>query len=262
MSTDNDTISAYNDGAAVYDAHVSNPEESIYHSYYEKPAMHELVGDVRGMKVLSIGCGSGVDTQWFIDQGATKVVGIDISEGLVKIAKQKYPEVEFRVMDMLHMDFEDEMFDIAYSSLAIHYLKDWTEALKETKRVLKPAGRYIFSCGHPIDSAKEYFKDELQEGSLIGKVRYLQSGQERQFGDYIRYDSAGVAPLFMALTEDLKVTTYTQTFSNMVRYITDSGFAIEKCVDPIPTAQMKDLDNSTYNKLMKYPFFILWSLRK
>ncbi len=262
MSTDKKTVAAYNAGADEYDSHVSNPDESIYHSYYEKPSMHTLVGDVKGKTILSIGCGSGVDTQWFVDQGAKKVVGVDISEGLITIAKKKFPDIVFKVMDMESLDFEDETFDLTYSSLAIHYLADWTTALKEARRALKPGGRYVFSCGHPIDSAKEYFKDEMQEGSLIGKVKYLKSGESRQFGDYIHIETGGVTPLYMPLTENLRVTTYTQTFSNMVRYITDSGFTIEQCVDPLPIKDMQRVDSSTYNRLRKYPFFILWSLRK
>ena len=120
---------------------------------YEKPAIRAELPDIHGLEVISIGCGSGVDAKWLADNGAKRVVGIDISEGLLAIARRSYPEIEFHEMDMEQLNLPDESFDLAYSSLAIHYVDDWTQPLKEARRILRPNGQYIFSCEHPIDSA-------------------------------------------------------------------------------------------------------------
>lgn len=159
MSTDRNTIHHYNANAQRYHGHVSNPDDSPFHAYYEKPAIRAELPNLKGLDVISIGCGSGVDTRWLADHGAKKVVGIDISEGLIAIAQKENPDIEFHEMDMEKLDFPDESFDLAYSSLAIHYVSDWTKPLKEAYRVLRPGGQYVFSCGHPIDSAMEYSTD-------------------------------------------------------------------------------------------------------
>ena len=100
-----------------------------------------------GLEVISIGCGSGVDARWLKDNGASEVTGVDISEKLIAIAKNNNPDIEFRVMDMEKLDLADASFDLAYSSLAIHYTEDWTIPLKEAYRVLKPGSKYIFPAG-------------------------------------------------------------------------------------------------------------------
>lgn len=138
MTTDRRTTETYNMAAMAYDAHVSDPADSPLHAHYEKPAMRAELPDLTDLSVLSIGCGSGADAQWLKENGAGNVSGVDISAGLIDIAQAKYPDVDFQVMDMAHLDFEDETFDLAYSSLAIHYLPDWGPPLREARRVLKP----------------------------------------------------------------------------------------------------------------------------
>src|SRR5580693_730079 len=63
MPTDKQTIEWYNQHAGDYTRHVRNPDKSVYHSLYEKPAMYKLLPDLHGKTILSIGCGSGEDCQ-------------------------------------------------------------------------------------------------------------------------------------------------------------------------------------------------------
>src|ERR1700693_3447061 len=102
MATDPNTIKHYNENAENYNRHVTDPNDSTFHAYYEKPAIRTELPDLHGLKVISIGCGSGVDTKWLADNGAKKAVGIDISEGLLAIARRNYPNIEFHEMDMEH----------------------------------------------------------------------------------------------------------------------------------------------------------------
>ena len=59
-------------------------------------------------------------TQVELAKKGADVTGVDISDGLITIAKESYPECDFKVMDMEKLEFTDESFDFAYSSLAIH----------------------------------------------------------------------------------------------------------------------------------------------
>jgi ubiquinone/menaquinone biosynthesis C-methylase UbiE len=94
----------------------------------------------KGGKVLDAGCGFGRDTKVFFDKGH-KSTGIDLSSGLLKIAKEKYPEINFVKGNLLRLPFENESFDgiWAHSSL-VHVEKNSQikKILDEFNRVLKP----------------------------------------------------------------------------------------------------------------------------
>ncbi len=90
MSTDKKSIDWYNQNAEGYTKHVRNPQESVFHSLYEKPAMYGLIPDRTGKAVLSLGCGSGEDCHYLHAQGAKKVSGVDISENLITITEKSH----------------------------------------------------------------------------------------------------------------------------------------------------------------------------
>jgi ubiquinone/menaquinone biosynthesis C-methylase UbiE len=123
---------------------------NVGHKYLEKPAMDsELPESFSAQSVLCIGVGSGGELTEILKRNPARVVGIDISEELMKIAASKHPSVEFRKMDMSAMDFPDATFDFVYSSLAFHYAPDWDVLFKEVGRVLKPGGVVLFSTDNP-----------------------------------------------------------------------------------------------------------------
>lgn len=125
-------------------------QTNVGHKYLEKPAMDgELPESFSGKAVLSIGVGSGDELKEILKRNPARVVGIDISDELMKIAARKYPSVEFKEMDMSDMDFPDATFDFVYSSLAFHYAPDWDILLTEVGRVLKQGGTLLFSTHNP-----------------------------------------------------------------------------------------------------------------
>lgn len=186
MPTDKRTVKWYNVHAAEYTQHVRDPNESVYHSLYEKPAMYSLLPDLKGKSVLSIGCGSGEDCHYLAGCGVSKVAGIDISTNLVDIARQSYPECQFDVMDMESLAFDDDSFDFVYSSLAIHYLEDWTKAFCEVYRVLKPGSLFLFSCGHPVYSAMATTQDDnTNKVQQLARIVDTQTDKTSIVGDYV-----------------------------------------------------------------------------
>src|SRR5579872_5335203 len=98
MSTDKKTIDAYNKFAEKW-ANSKRDGSSIFHLYLEKPAMYGKLPDLTDKTMLCIGCGSGEEVEHIVSLGAKRVVGVDISEGLVTIAKKTYPQFEFHVID-------------------------------------------------------------------------------------------------------------------------------------------------------------------
>lgn len=261
MATDPNTVRGYNENAEAYNAHVSDPSDSIFHSYYEKPAIRAELPSLEGLDIISIGCGSGLDTRWLTDNGAKKVIGVDISEGLLKIARTNNPDIEFREMDMEQLDFPDESFDLAYSSLAIHYVDDWTKPLKEARRILRNGGSYIFSCGHPIDTAMEYAVEGDTKYARVGRMIDQVTQTRTIFGDYLVRDGEGVKSVGGTLGT-IDVIVYHRTFSKMVEQILASGFSIEKVIEPQPAQSMKVANPGMYEQLTRIPTFMIWVLKK
>jgi ubiquinone/menaquinone biosynthesis C-methylase UbiE len=96
-------------------------------------------------KVLDLGCANGKFFEAFKDK-KIDYFGIDISENLIKIAKQNYPEANFQVADALNLPFPDNFFDKIYSISVLHNIPSKElrlKYLKEAKRVLKNDGFLI-----------------------------------------------------------------------------------------------------------------------
>ncbi|MHA2246196.1 MAG: class I SAM-dependent methyltransferase [Candidatus Hodarchaeales archaeon] len=120
------------------------------------PGERELVllGDVKGKKVLELGCGGGQNSIVLTKWGA-EVIGLDISELQLEHANSlaKKEEVQVRFVQGRMEDlgqFESNTFDIVISSHAIGYVDDLKAVFKETERVLKPEGFLVFCFEHPI----------------------------------------------------------------------------------------------------------------
>ena len=258
MSTDDKTIRWYNENAESYTAHVRDTSDSVYHAYYEKPAMYALLPDIQGKRVISLGCGSGEDAEYLRTQGAEASVGIDISAGLIEIAKTSYPACSFEVMDMETLHFPDASFDFAYSSLAIHYIEDWTKVFAEVYRILKPQSYFLFSCGHPIRSAME-----LTENSDTAHVRQLAILKDKVAktmeikGDYLQRKM-----MSNALGAKMPVTTWHKPISEIISEATAAGFLLETFVEPRPLPAMKAISEGDFTRLEKIPEFMILRLVK
>jgi len=258
MSTDKKTIRWYDDNASGYTAHVRNPKDSIYHSLYEKPAMYNLLPDLNGKSVLSLGCGSGEDSQYLKTIGAKRSVGIDISKELVKIASESYPTCEFHVMNMEKLSFPDRSFDFIYSSLAIHYLKDWSPIFHEVYRMLKPGGQMLFSCAHPVWTSMETTEDsKSKKVKQLATITDKASSQVKIIGDYLH-----TKKLSDALGKAAGVTTWHKPISEITEEISKSGLLIVKFVEPEPLAGMKKISHKDFVKLARIPYIMIFMLIK
>jgi ubiquinone/menaquinone biosynthesis C-methylase UbiE len=135
----------YDRWATVYD-HDANPLIAL-----EEPQVRAALGDVEGLAVLDMGCGTGRHALWLAAQGAY-VTAVDFSEGMLAAARQKpfADQVKFLQHD-LHMPlpFGDQQFDAVVSGLVLEHIRDLGSLFAEASRVLKPNGRAVISAMHP-----------------------------------------------------------------------------------------------------------------
>jgi ubiquinone/menaquinone biosynthesis C-methylase UbiE len=131
-------------GDDLYPPHYrANPTYQVY----EK--MVELIGDMRGKRLLEYGCGEGWTTVDFARRGAL-VDAFDISEQGVRNTRTRLEadglgsECVIRQMPAENLDYPDDRFDLAVGFAILHHL-DVPQALGDLHRVLKPGGRAIFA---------------------------------------------------------------------------------------------------------------------
>ncbi|MEP6613100.1 MAG: methyltransferase domain-containing protein [Mucilaginibacter sp.] len=256
MSTDDKSAQFYKLRANEYAAHVRNPKESVYHAYYEKPAMYALLPNLEGKIVLSIGCGSGEDSVYLKRQGAAKSVGIDMSDEMIGIARNSYPECEFHIMNMEAIDFPGNSFDFVYSSLAIHYVENWSNVFTHVYRILKPNSSFLFSCGHPL----RFAMDDTGNDEFFARTLQIKEKTDTRevtiTGDYFAKRKT-----IDALGKNT-ANTWTMPIGDIATMATDAGFLIERLVDPRPLEELKEIDPQTYYRLSKIPEFMIFKLRK
>ncbi len=124
-------------------------------------------------KVLDLACGTA-EVGALVKEKAEKVVGLDYSLSMLKVAKRKYPEIDFVRGDALRTPFKDKSFDTVLVSLALRHFEDVKGSLKEIRRILKSGGEVrILEVSIPKNPLlKSLFLFFLKRVMLpIGKLR-------------------------------------------------------------------------------------------
>ncbi|WP_143591656.1 class I SAM-dependent methyltransferase [Thermoactinospora rubra] len=137
-------------------------------------ASARLLGEVRGRRVLEVGCGAAQCSRWLAGQGA-QVVGFDISHRQLlhsrRIDQEHGTHVPVVVADAETLPFASGVFDLACSAFgALPFVADPLAVLREVRRVLRPGGRFVFSVSHPIRWA---FPDDPSERGLTSDRSYF-----------------------------------------------------------------------------------------
>jgi len=188
----------------------------------------KLLGNLKGKKVLEIGCGGSQCGIAMAKEGA-KVIGIDISNEQLRFAKRlaekNKVKIKFYQGDIKSLkQIKSNSQDIVFSAFALHYVDDLLKCFKEVNRVLKKKGLFVFSLDHP-------FFRTVDSKTLKLKGSYFKTGKwVKVFHDKTK-----------------KFVMYTHTVSELYNTLINSGFGVEKIVEP---------DSRKRNK--EDPWYKLW----
>jgi 2-polyprenyl-3-methyl-5-hydroxy-6-metoxy-1,4-benzoquinol methylase len=110
-------------------------------------ALRTMIPELQGKKVLDLGCGFGWHCRYAREQQAHSVVGVDLSENMLERARELTddPQINYRCLAIEDIDFKAEEFDVVISSLALHYVEDFSH-LQENPSL--PCSRRYFRALH------------------------------------------------------------------------------------------------------------------
>ncbi|EJU05938.1 S-adenosyl-L-methionine-dependent methyltransferase [Dacryopinax primogenitus] len=223
-------------------------ESSLHNTYIERPAMRQLIGNVTGLDVLDLGCGTMILGSKLLEEGAASVTGVDGSSEMLHLASQRIkaewkPRVSLAEHDLnrpLHLP-DAKMYDLIVSSLALHYLEDWKPVLGSAHILLKPRGRFILSVHHP-------FADW---------VHHPESGSYHS-GPTLLHEDWDVGE-----QGTIRISFYRRSLAEICRAFTDAGWIIQRIEESKPTEESKALfEAERWERVAEKPNFILFVLVK
>lgn len=114
-----------------------------------------LFPSVKGKKILDLGCGYGWHCKFAAEQGAARVLGIDLSSRMIEEAKKRNAgeQIEYRVCGIDEYEYPENTWDCVISNLALHYIEDIEPIFQKIHRTLKPDGIFLFNIEHPVFTA-------------------------------------------------------------------------------------------------------------
>ena len=131
--------------------------------------------DLKGKKVLEIGCGAGAITAQLAKHGA-QVTAVDLTEHALRLTRRRFElfdlDGDIRQMDAEHLDFPDASFDFVWSWGVIHHSARTEDIISQIHRVLKPGGETRVMV-YNRNSAEFQVGIRLIRGILMGgRLRY------------------------------------------------------------------------------------------
>jgi SAM-dependent methyltransferase len=176
-----------------------------------------LLGEVAGLRVLEVGCGSAPCARWLATQGAHPVA-LDLSAAMLRHAAALGAATGLAVplvqAGAEHLPFADASFDAACSAFgAVPFVAEPERVMREVARVLRPGGRWVFAVNHPM---RWMFSDDPGPDGLTVQQSYFDRTP------YVEIDAAGRATY----------VEHHRTLGDRVRDLVAAGLVLDDLVEP------------------------------
>ncbi len=209
----------------------------------EWPAFRALLPDLAHKRLLDLGCGFGWHCRYARRQNAQSVVGVDISEKMLARARETTHDsgIEYCRSAMEDIAFPADTFDVALSSLALHYTDRLDRVCQRVHQCLADGGAFVISVEHPMFTA------------LAAQEWCCGSNGERLHWPIDDYQEEGLRHT-QWLAED--VIKYHRTVATYVNTLIASGFRIMHLSEPVPSPEML-LEQPSMKDECRRPMFLL-----
>jgi ubiquinone/menaquinone biosynthesis C-methylase UbiE len=212
------------------DAYVAGQESGrdYYRLEFFGPAQVALCGDVTGLRVLDVGCGSGYLARELARRGA-RVTAVDLSPRMIEHARRleraEPLDIELAVADAETIDgtYGAASFDLVTSCLALQDMAHPDRALRAMHTVLRAGGRAVLSISHPCTDTpyREWDKDDAGRKRALRIDRYFDR-------DVVTYHWRG-------WSYDFTTPAVHATLEEWVAWMFDAGFTLRAFREPRPT---------------------------
>jgi SAM-dependent methyltransferase len=208
-----------------------------------------LLPDVGGRRVLDLGCGAGQLARHLATSGAAEVVGVDLSERMLALARADFahPRVTYQRAAVEEVAFPSARFDLVVSSLVFHYVDDYPGLILRIAGWLAPGGVLVFSTEHPIFTARlpddGWVLDDAGRRTRWGLDRYADEGAREE-----TWFVPGVRKIH-------------RTVATLINGLLDAGLVVERVVEPMPSEQWLH-DHPLARDERRRPVFFLARVRK
>jgi ubiquinone/menaquinone biosynthesis C-methylase UbiE len=152
-------------------------KQQPWRTHIEAFSLLNLIGPPAGLAVLDVACGEGFYTRMIRQRGAAKVTGVDLSEGMIELARKQEREhrqgIDYIVGDACQVELPEKC-DLVMAAYLLNYAHDRTELTAMCNgiaRNLKPGGRFVTvnsSASLHVPSAPSYRKYEF-ETKVVGE---------------------------------------------------------------------------------------------
>ena len=247
----------WNSMAEAYE--LFNNSEDSYSYNIEWPCIEELLPDLKNKTVVDLGCGTGIFTFLLERFEPEKIIGIDLSEEMLKIADEKARKMGSKATFLAYdaskcADIIKEPVDFIFSSTTSHYIKNIDELFENVSKSLKPGGESIFSVIHPLYSAMY----PIAHGDTFPNddewmVRYLDKSMRAYIQPWLEYNDN---------FENHLSKSYHHTFSDYFNAIKKARLSIKNIIEPLPPEKWKVSQPDRYDGYIETPVYMIIKMRK
>ena len=217
----------------------------------ETPILFSMLPDLHGKTILDIGCGMGHHAKQYSEMGAESVLGIDISEKMLKYAEDCNNAANITYLQMAMEDIEtiNRQFDLITSSLVFDYIENFGGLMAKIHKLMKKDAELVFSMSHPIVTAWDGAYD-----------RYTRTETgERLYANLRNYCLEGLRKVDWVVNG---YECYHRTVSSLINAIIGAGFMIEECQEAHISDDMRQQYPALFGGTIHRPEFIFFRCRK
>ena len=196
------------------------------------PSFLEFLGDLRGRKLLDIGCGEGRSSR-HLALGGAQVVGVDISPRMIEHARRQENEtplgIDYQVSPSADLhDLAAGNFDVVTSIMALMDTHDLAGSLREFSRVLKAGGELAIMVRHPCFFTPGFTLLPNRAGLAV--AGYFRRKPYLERWSFPAADAATAEPYVM--------TRHPHTLADYLNGLRENGFALSGICEPQPSEEV------------------------
>ena len=204
--------------------------------------LRKLFPNLNGKSMLDLGCGYGWHCRYAAENGAARVLGIDLSEKMIRVANEKNtdPKITYRLCDLDSYDYPAAAYDCVVSNLVLHYVEDIEAIFRKVYATLKPDGVFILNMEHPVFTAgmgQDWVYDSDGKALHWPLDNYFYPGERTTY--------------FL----EQPVIKQHHTLTQILMGLTRSGFLLEVVEEAMPSAET--MHNPAMENEMRRPMMLL-----